>query len=108
MNLASVDLNLLVVLQALLEERSATKAAATQLKALAPRFDASKAVVEQREATSKDGTKIPYFMLHPKGMALDGNNPTILYAYGGFEASMTPAYNEDAGKLWVEQGLSLR
>jgi len=83
---------------------SATKATATQLKALAPRFDASKAVVEQREATSKDGTKIPYFMLHPKGMALDGNNPTILYAYGGFEASMTPAYNEDAGKLWVEQG----
>lgn len=82
----------------------AATATARTIKSLAPRFDASKSVVEQREATSKDGTKIPYFMMHPKGMALDGNNPTIIYAYGGFEASMTPAYNEDAGKLWVEQG----
>lgn len=82
----------------------AAKGTARTIKSLAPRFDASKSVVEQREATSKDGTKIPYFMVHPKGMALDGNNPTILYAYGGFEVSLTPAYNEEAGKLWVEQG----
>ncbi len=74
------------------------------LKSLAPRFDASRSVVEQMEATSKDGTKIPYFIVHPKAMPRDGSNPTILYAYGGFQASMTPRYDEDAGKLWVEQG----
>ncbi|MEP7382869.1 MAG: prolyl oligopeptidase family serine peptidase [Gemmatimonadota bacterium] len=82
----------------------ASKATATQIKTLAPRFDASRSVVEQLEATSKDGTKVPYFIVHPKGMARDGANPTILYAYGGFEASMTPRYDADVGKLWVEQG----
>jgi len=76
----------------------------SQLKTLAPRFNASNAVVEQMEATSKDGTKIPYFIVHPKSMARDGANPTILYAYGGFNASMTPNYDADVGKLWVEQG----
>jgi len=42
--------------------------------------------------------------VHPKSMARDGANPTILYAYGGFNASMTPNYDADVGKLWVEQG----
>jgi prolyl oligopeptidase len=42
--------------------------------------------------------------VHPKSMARDGANPTILYAYGGFNASMTPRYDPDVGKLWVEQG----
>jgi prolyl oligopeptidase len=56
------------------------------------------------EATSKDGTKVPYFIVHPKTMAKDGSNPTIIYAYGGFNASMTPRYDPDVGKLWVEQG----
>lgn len=82
----------------------AVRATATQVKALAPRFEASTSVVEQFEATSKDGTKVPYFIVHPKAMALDGSNPTILYAYGGFEVSMTPRYNQDVGKLWLEQG----
>jgi len=82
----------------------AARGTASQLKTLAPRFDASHAVVEQMEATSKDGTKIPYFIVHPKSMARDGNNPTIQYAYGGFNASMTPNYDADVGKLWVEQG----
>ncbi len=82
----------------------ASKATAAQVKALSPRFDASHATVEQLEATSKDGTKIPYFVVHPTNMARDGSNPTILYAYGGFEASMTPNYNPDIGKLWIEQG----
>ena len=82
----------------------ASKATAVQVKTLTPRFDASRSIVEQMEATSKDGTKVPYFIVHPKGMALDGSNPTILYAYGGFEASMTPHYDADVGKLWVEQG----
>jgi len=75
-----------------------------QVKALAPRFDASASVVEQFEATSKDGTRVPYFVVHRKAMKLDGSNPAILYAYGGFEISMTPRYDANAGKLWVEQG----
>ena len=82
----------------------AARGTASQLKTLAPRFDASQSVVEQMEATSKDGTKVPYFIVHPKSMARDGSNPTILYAYGGFNASMTPNYDADVGKLWVEQG----
>lgn len=82
----------------------AARGTASQMKTLAPRFDASSSVVEQMEATSKDGTKVPYFIVHPKTMAKDGSNPTIIYAYGGFNASMTPTYNQNAGKLWVEQG----
>jgi prolyl oligopeptidase len=74
------------------------------VKTSPPRFDASKDVVEQREATSKDGTKIPYFIVHPRNMVLDGNNPTLLYAYGGFEISETPNYNGTLGKLWLERG----
>ncbi len=68
------------------------------------RFDASNDVVEQHEATSKDGTRVPYFIVHPKTMKLDGNNPTILYAYGGFGVSVTPSYSGILGKLWLERG----
>ena len=67
-------------------------------------FDASKDVVEQYEATSKDGTRIPYFIVHPKKMQLNGTNPTILTAYGGFQISMTPTYSGSLGKLWLEPG----
>ncbi|MFI5208910.1 MAG: prolyl oligopeptidase family protein [Gemmatimonadales bacterium] len=73
-------------------------------KAIAPRFDASADLVEQREATSKDGTKIPYFIVRPKTLKSDGAAPTILYAYGGFEVSLTPNYDETIGKLWLERG----
>jgi prolyl oligopeptidase len=82
----------------------AARGTGSQLKTLAPRFDASRSVVEQMEATSKDGTKVPYFIVHPQSMPRDGSNPTILYAYGGFNAAMTPRYDPDVGKLWVEQG----
>jgi len=75
-----------------------------RVKSVAPKFDASRDVVEQLEATSTDGTKIPYYVVHPKGMHLDGANPTILYAYGGFEISLTPNYSASLGKLWLEQG----
>ncbi|HEY4131793.1 MAG TPA: prolyl oligopeptidase family serine peptidase, partial [Gemmatimonadaceae bacterium] len=78
--------------------------AVTTVKTLPPKFDASKDVVEQFEATSKDGTKVPYFVVHPKGMTLNGANPTILYAYGGFEVSLTPSYSATIGKLWLEHG----
>jgi prolyl oligopeptidase len=75
-----------------------------QVKATPPKFDATGLVTEQFEATSKDGTKIPYFVVHRKDMAYDGSNPTLLYAYGGFEASMTPNYSGTMGKLWLERG----
>jgi len=74
------------------------------IKTSPARFDASNDVVEQREATSKDGTHIPYFIVHPKNMKFDGNNPTILYAYGGFGVSQTPSYSGILGKLWLERG----
>jgi prolyl oligopeptidase len=75
-----------------------------QVKALPAKFDASKLVVEQREAKSKDGTMIPYFIVHPKNMPLDASNPTILTAYGGFQISETPYYSATIGKLWMERG----
>jgi len=74
------------------------------IKTSPARFDASQDVAEQREAPSKDGTQIPYFIVHPKTMKLDGSNPTLLYAYGGFDVSVTPNYNGIAGKLWLERG----
>jgi prolyl oligopeptidase len=76
----------------------------SEVKAQPAMFDASKDEVEQMEATSKDGTKVPYFVVHPKGMKLDGRNPTLLNAYGGFEVSETPRYSVNTGKLWLEQG----
>ena len=69
-----------------------------------PRFDASRDAVEQYEATSKDGTRVPYFVVHPKDWKLDGSNPTLLNAYGGFEIAETPTYSADLGKLWLEKG----
>jgi prolyl oligopeptidase len=77
---------------------------ARQIKAQPAKFDASNLVSEQFEATSTDGTKIPYFLVHRRDIKLDGNNPTLLYAYGGFEASQTPAYSSTTGKLWLEKG----
>jgi prolyl oligopeptidase len=61
-------------------------------------------VVEQFEATSTDGTRIPYFVVRPKDVTYDGPAPTLLYAYGGFQVSMTPAYSGVMGKLWLERG----
>ncbi|TCS18375.1 prolyl oligopeptidase [Caulobacter sp. BK020] len=75
-----------------------------QVKASPARFDASTHVVEQFEATSQDGTKIPYFVVRPKGVKYDGSAPTLLYAYGGFQVSMTPTYSGVMGKLWLERG----
>ena len=77
---------------------------AEQLRTLPARFDASKFVTEQHWATSKDGTKVPYFVVRAKDIAYDGSNPTLLYAYGGFLVSQTPAYAATVGKLWLEKG----
>ena len=73
-------------------------------KSQKPQFDASNDVVEQLEATSKDGTKIPYFVVHRQDMQRDGSNPTLLTAYGGFEVANTPSYSPVVGKLWLEHG----
>jgi prolyl oligopeptidase len=75
-----------------------------QIKAQPAKFDASGLVAEQYEATSSDGTKIPYFLVHRRDIKLDGANPTMLYAYGGFESSETPNYSATLGKLWLEHG----
>ena len=83
---------------------NAAGGAPVDIKDLPARFDASGDTVDQYEATSSDGAKIPYFVVHPKGMKLDGSNPTILYAYGGFQISMLPSYGAATGKLWLEHG----
>jgi len=74
------------------------------IKQLPPRFSAAGYDVNQYEATSKDGTKIPYFIVRKAGTPMNGETPTILYAYGGFEVSTTPWYWSTAGKLWLENG----
>ncbi len=68
------------------------------------KFDASKSDVEQFEATSRDGTKVPYFVVRPKDKPLDGTTPTMLFGYGGFQASFPPVYKPELGKLWLEKG----
>ena len=74
------------------------------LRSAPARFDASTHVVEQFEATSSDGTKIPYFVVMPRDLAMDGSAPTIIYGYGGFQVSKPPAYIPEMGKLWLENG----
>lgn len=74
------------------------------VKRLPARFDGSGLFAEQFEAVSKDGTKVPYFVVRKKGGSADGASPTLLYGYGGFEISMTPWYSAVAGKLWLERG----
>ena len=76
----------------------------TAAKSLPARFDASDTVVEQFHATSKDGVKVPYFVVRKKDITYDGSNPTLLYAYGGFQVSLSPRYSGVRGKLWLEQG----
>jgi prolyl oligopeptidase len=77
---------------------------AKPVRALPAQFDAARFVSEQFEAVSRDGTKVPYFVVRPKDQKADGANPTLLYAYGGFQISMNPAYSPFVGKLWLERG----
>ena len=67
-------------------------------------FDASKNDVHQYFATSKDGTRVPYFVIAPKKLKPNGANPTLLYGYGGFEVSLEPAYSGSVGRSWLERG----
>ncbi|WP_416173647.1 prolyl oligopeptidase family serine peptidase [Brevundimonas sp.] len=72
------------------------------LRSAPAKFDASTHVTEQFEATSSDGTKIPYFVTRPREQS--GPAPTILFGYGGFQLSFPPAYKPEMGKLWLENG----
>ena len=76
----------------------------TKVKEMPAFFDASDLEVSQHFATSQDGTRVPYFMVAPKNLAREGENPTLLYGYGGFEISMTPSYSALAGRGWLRDG----
>jgi prolyl oligopeptidase len=66
-------------------------------------FDPSEYETKQIFYTSKDGTRVPMFITHKKGIKLDGRNPTLLYGYGGFDISITPAFSV-ANLVWMEMG----
>lgn len=83
---------------------NAATGAAQKVKAIPPRFNAAGLVTEQFEATSSDGTRIPYFVVHRADIKRDGSTPTIMTAYGGFQISETPVYQATRGKLWLEKG----
>jgi prolyl oligopeptidase len=70
-----------------------------------PKVDFNPAQFETKQVfyKSKDGTKVPMFITHKKGLKLDGNNPTYLYGYGGFNISMTPGFSV-GNMVWMEMG----
>jgi prolyl oligopeptidase len=74
------------------------------LKAMPAFFDASRHVVEQHFAVSKDGTRVPYFLVHEQGLQYNANAPTLLYGYGGFEVSLCPEYSGGLGRAWLSKG----
>jgi prolyl oligopeptidase len=69
----------------------------------APSIDPAAYDVQQEWCHSKDGTQVPMFMVHKKGLKKEGHNPTLLTAYGGFNISLTPVFNR-AAYLWLEHG----
>ncbi|MFJ4868214.1 prolyl oligopeptidase family protein [Streptomyces sp. NPDC088757] len=73
------------------------------LKQAPARFDATGLTVAQHFATSRDGTRVPYFVIGPDHSAT-GPGPTLLYGYGGFEVSLTPSYGAVRGRAWLERG----
>ena len=81
-------------------QTGATKA----IKALPALYNSAGLTLQQFEATSSDGVKIPYFIVGKPEALAKGEAPTLLYAYGGFQVSMNPTYSPVMGKLWLEQG----
>jgi prolyl oligopeptidase len=82
----------------------AGRAATEKLKQLPSFFEARGLEVSQHEAVSADGTRIPYFQVARAGLTLDGQNPTLLYGYGGFEIPLLPSYSGTVGAAWLEKG----
>ena len=76
----------------------------TRLKSLPAKYDSTDVVEFQEEATSKDGTIVPYFVVMKNSLKRDGSNPTLVYGYGGFVVSILPSYSATIGCTWVEQG----
>jgi prolyl oligopeptidase len=74
------------------------------IKTLPSQFNARGMEVRQYEATSADGTKVPYFVVGKREAIESGHAPTVLYGYGGFEIPMVPHYNATIGKVWLERG----
>ncbi|MBS2008561.1 MAG: S9 family peptidase [Cyanobacteria bacterium SZAS TMP-1] len=74
------------------------------LKHLPAYFKTDGLEIQQFDARSKDGTRVPYFQVSRKGLKLDGSNPTLLYSYGGFESSLLPRYDSLVGAAWLERG----
>jgi prolyl oligopeptidase len=66
-------------------------------------FDSEKYETKQLFTKSKDGTRVPLFVTHKKGLKLDGNNPTLLYGYGGFNIALTPGFDVRSA-VWMEMG----
>ena len=75
-----------------------------RLKSRPAFFDATGCRVEQRFATSADGTRVPYFVVWPARARADGRNPTLLYGYGGFEVPLQPGYSGTTGRAWLARG----
>lgn len=71
------------------------------------RFRAEGLEVSQHEAVSRDGTRIPYFLISPRNLPLDGSRPALLTGYGGFEVPLMPHYDEIGGAAWLERGGTL-
>ncbi len=74
------------------------------IRSVPEKFNAEGLIVEQLEATSPDGTQIPYFVVRHEDTVMDGSTPTLLYAYGGFEVSIRPSYSGSRGLNWLENG----
>jgi prolyl oligopeptidase len=83
---------------------NARENSARLIRALPAFFDAGKYKVWQYETKSADGTVVPYFVVGSANMENNGENPTLLYAYGGFEIPMRPFYSAVFGTSWLEKG----
>lgn len=77
---------------------------ATPIKSLPPQFDANRYVTEQLEATSRDGTRVSYFLVRPKTFKANGRAPTLMHGYGYQGFSQFPYYSGFLGRLWLDEG----
>ncbi|HSW11349.1 MAG TPA: prolyl oligopeptidase family serine peptidase [Solimonas sp.] len=74
------------------------------LKAMPAFFDSRGLQVSQHFASSRDGTRVPYFQVSRQKLKRDGRNPVLLYGYGGFEVPLTPMYSGGVGRGWLSEG----
>lgn len=95
--------NFLTPTSIMINSKSGSKLKFQTIKSLPKKFNAENMMVHQYFATSKDGTKVPYFVVHQKSLSLNGLNPTVLYGYGGFEFSQSPFYASTWGKSWIQR-----